>query len=880
MAGTLDVGTLQGGVEFEDKTSATLDILMRKVEGLEAGFGGLNTGVSQTAQGFLIAEVAMKAFEKVMAAGIQLVEDFTTRGAAIADVEDNFENLANQAGRLGATLLGALREGTHNTITDFELMKIANQNLAAGLELTDEQYKTVAESAFALSQATGEDMTSALNKVNDALLTGRTRGLQVLTGRIDLVEAEKALAASLGTTVERLTDEEKLQASRAATLEKLTEITGRLGEQTDGLDEKIAQVQTSFSNWYDTLLKTVASSPSVIKAFDTITTSITAAFGGDGEAAIQKITGAIDYFADRVTEYAPKVVDAFVRIKDWAVNAWEVITNAAATYGPTILKWLGNIKDFVVDTANAAKDTWDSLPEWFRKAAGEAALYGTAAVLTVKATNSMVSSIGGLIGRIPDLATTISGGKDAVELLNKGLVEMGFKAVTLTQILGPLAIAIGGVTAALFAWEGASASTGVLRDLSEGFEYAALRIQGYSEAQADAMIGTQRANQEYLENEERLAEIRDRLGESTRATKENEAALIEQSNASKLSRLESDLRTAALKRQEEQDRRTAEEIKKFGEAMEEAELRSKPLSRALEDLDGNLVEAAKYYLSLGLSAEKTATLLGTTAGVIERIKEVTEKQAAAVAKVNAAYQAQVEVYAELNGHAKAFDKVMSGVSSTIIEQAKHMLGLGATSEQLSKAFGITSAQADALTARFGSVSSSANSLANYGLPSVGSALDKVADKVRALNGEWETLEEHQRRQSSGNSITYDLTTQEGLDYYKQMNTAATFGKSDAQIIAEARKGKTLQQFFQEGSINPYGRFTAFAEGGVVTQPTFGVFGEAGPEAIIPLDKWDGMGGGPVIYNTFNVNGTGREVADTVASQLMTQLKLRRRFGSA
>lgn len=35
----------------------------------------------------------------------------------------------------------------------------------------------------------------------------------------------------------------------------------------------------------------------------------------------------------------------------------------------------------------------------------------------------------------------------------------------------------------------------------------------------------------------------------------------------------------------------------------------------------------------------------------------------------------------------------------------------------------------------------------------------------------------------------------------------------------------------------------FAQGGVVTKPTLGLFGEAGPEAVIPLNKLDQMGGG-------------------------------------
>lgn len=881
MAATVDIGTLSGRVNFEDNTSKALDAIIGRLDNLENKFGSVGHRVAESAAGFITAQAAIAAVERVASLAVETFQNLTLEGAAIADVADNFDHLAAGAGRLGDTLLGALREGTHNTIDDFQLMKLANADLAAGLNLTDDQFKVMAKSAFALSQATGEDMNSALEKVNDALLTGRTRGLQMLTGRIDLTQAEKDLAAQLGTTVERLTDEEKVQAARTATLEKLSEVTGRLGDQSDGLDEKVAQLQTSFKNWYDELARAVATSPAVIKAFDTISASVMSAFGGDGEILIKKITGAIDYFADQVTIYGPRVVDVFIQIKDWSVSSWNAISDAAATYGPTVIKWLTNIRDFVVDTATKAKDTWDALPDWFKKAAGEAVLYGAAAKIVVSATTSMTSGFVGLLGAIPEMATTISGIGPGMELLNKGLKGVGLAAVSTTAVLGPLALAIGGVTAALFAWEGATANTGRLREWSDSFEYAAMRLSGMSAAEADVAIATQHVNAEFMENEARLAEIRERLGETTGATKEQEDALIEQSNAQKLAATAAQIHAQQQKTLEETERRTSEEIRKFTEAMEEAELRSRPLATALNDLDGRLVEAAKYYLDLGMSVEKTSILLGTSAGVIERIKEVTTQQADAAKKAAEQAERQADAYNEITGRAKGFDKVMNGLSSTIQDQAKHLLGLGATSDQLSRALGITSEQAEALAGRFGSASMSASGFAGR-LPEVGSALDQVKDKVMALNGELETLEEHQKRQSAGNSITYDLTTQEGLDYYKSLNTGATIGRTDQEIITAAKKGMSLQQMIQKGWINPYGNFTAFAEGGVVTEPTLGVFGEAGPEALIPLDKWDEMGGGGGgnVYNTFYVNGTGREVADTVSHELMKQLKLRRRFGAA
>jgi phage-related minor tail protein len=47
------------------------------------------------------------------------------------------------------------------------------------------------------------------------------------------------------------------------------------------------------------------------------------------------------------------------------------------------------------------------------------------------------------------------------------------------------------------------------------------------------------------------------------------------------------------------------------------------------------------------------------------------------------------------------------------------------------------------------------------------------------------------------------------------------------------------------------KIPALADGGIVTGPTLALIGEAGPEAVIPLDRAGGMGGGNV---TINVNG--------------------------
>ena len=45
-----------------------------------------------------------------------------------------------------------------------------------------------------------------------------------------------------------------------------------------------------------------------------------------------------------------------------------------------------------------------------------------------------------------------------------------------------------------------------------------------------------------------------------------------------------------------------------------------------------------------------------------------------------------------------------------------------------------------------------------------------------------------------------------------------------------------------------GSIPFMAQGGVVTSPTLAVIGEAGPEAVIPLDRMGGMGGMNITVN--------------------------------
>jgi hypothetical protein len=70
-----------------------------------------------------------------------------------------------------------------------------------------------------------------------------------------------------------------------------------------------------------------------------------------------------------------------------------------------------------------------------------------------------------------------------------------------------------------------------------------------------------------------------------------------------------------------------------------------------------------------------------------------------------------------------------------------------------------------------------------------------------------------------------------------------------------------------GGANPAGLdYKAMATGGIVTSPTLALIGEAGPEAVIPLSKMGGMGGGV----TINVNGGDPNAVVTALRNYMRQ----------
>ena len=264
------------------------------------------------------------AIEKALDIAKELAAYFpelALRGAVVNDVADAFDHLTESAGLTADVLLGDLRAGTHGTVDDFVLMQRTNQDLAAGLNLTEDQFRLLSDASFALAKATGTDVASALDTMSNAMIKGQAKGLALLTGKIDLKKAEQDYADSLAGTGQQLTAEGKLEVDRATMLGAIGTALDRLGPQQDSLKDKVEQAQTAWKNFEDELGRVIAQSPVLNAGLDAMRNALINAFGGTQETAIKNIASAIDNAGISVVDFGLAVVAVATPIHE----AWSVI---------------------------------------------------------------------------------------------------------------------------------------------------------------------------------------------------------------------------------------------------------------------------------------------------------------------------------------------------------------------------------------------------------------------------------------------------------------------------------------------------------------------------------------------------------------------------
>jgi hypothetical protein len=277
-AGLAGIGSSAGGAKA-------------KTSGLQRAF----TSFGKAAPGALKIVTGAAAATGAAIAGVTAtVIALGQRGAAIADVKEAFNKLSTSAGETGAVMLGALQQGVKSTVTNFELMKLANTALGAGLLKTSTDAQTLGEGARLLAKRTGTDTAQAFNTLTTAMASGRTAQLKQLGLFVDNKKAVEDYAEAQGRSVSSLTDVDRANALQVATLAALRQELANNAPPLADFGELIEQGRVAVTNLVDGVAVMISQSPPLLAGMQAVKEIITSAFGGEQQSLVLGIVNAIE----------------------------------------------------------------------------------------------------------------------------------------------------------------------------------------------------------------------------------------------------------------------------------------------------------------------------------------------------------------------------------------------------------------------------------------------------------------------------------------------------------------------------------------------------------------------------------------------------------
>ncbi len=333
MAGEARIGRAVLEITVDDKPYRVgLDSVKAKADETSKSVASIST-MLKVEKFIEFGKFAAQAIGTVASTVVELGQ----RGATIDDVAGRFGELSQRAGETADTMLGELRAGFANTLTDFDSMKLATSALSVGFIKSKEDMRTLADGARLLADRTGGSTAEAFDTLTKAMTTGRTAGLKQLGLYVDSDRAIAAYAASVNKSTAQLTDHEKAQAMGVATLAKLRGELQASGPVALDFGDRIDQIKTAFTNFTDGLALGIARSPVLAQGMDAAGKALATAFGPEQASLINVLVKGIETFAIGAVSGASIIVEAarfisvgFEGVKGMFVELLETIFSGVA----------------------------------------------------------------------------------------------------------------------------------------------------------------------------------------------------------------------------------------------------------------------------------------------------------------------------------------------------------------------------------------------------------------------------------------------------------------------------------------------------------------------------------------------------------------------
>ncbi len=173
--------------------------------------GGINS-LSESADGFKSSLVSLfnplAILAASTAAAAKVAFDFALAGEQVNAVNAQFTNLANSAGIAADAFADAIIRSTQGLIDDEDALQIATKGIVS-LGTEAQRLPQVLDLARNASRALGKDFKDSFESLSSFVETGNKKVLRQFGIVLDLDEAYKKAAKSVGLTTDQLTEQQQ-----------------------------------------------------------------------------------------------------------------------------------------------------------------------------------------------------------------------------------------------------------------------------------------------------------------------------------------------------------------------------------------------------------------------------------------------------------------------------------------------------------------------------------------------------------------------------------------------------------------------------------------------------------------------------------------------
>ena len=242
----------------------------------------LDTSISKVSQTSTTSLSAIKGF------GLGIAATGTAALATIAGLSKMAFSLAAQGENLGSLKAGfdALG-GSMKTIDDAservlglasrtELLTIANKGLVAGLPDVNENFGNIADLGARLANTLGQDVTSSIEGLTNALARGEKEQLRQYGIIISSQKAMEDYARANNKTVQSLNDVDRKNAEIAAGLAMVEAKLSEIAEVSPSVTNEVSKIGNSWSDLKAEMGEVINTSPSIISSLQQIEQEISA----------------------------------------------------------------------------------------------------------------------------------------------------------------------------------------------------------------------------------------------------------------------------------------------------------------------------------------------------------------------------------------------------------------------------------------------------------------------------------------------------------------------------------------------------------------------------------------------------------------------------